>query len=156
MHPQDALPCGTAQSALLKVEEMQPQSQGASLSGPGREARDSSQGLPRVLRQPPCWATEPLCLSPEGQMSQQRQEELEAMCTQLQRQVGEMEVRGGRPGAGSEAASLGPLPPTPHRALLRFPYQDPPATERARKVSRVGHAFQPGLPLRFTLNNSPL
>lgn len=46
-------------------------------------------------------------LPTKGEASQQRQEELETMCEQLQRQVGEMEVSGGPGDAAAHSPSSG-------------------------------------------------
>lgn len=71
-------------------------------------------------------AAEPLPISPEGKMSLQRQEELETLCEQLRRQVGEMEVREAVaravcPQEWGQSPPLWPPRHTPHGALLWFP-----------------------------------
>lgn len=78
--------------------------------------------------QPPCRGSGTLPISPEGKMSLERQEELEALCEQLRQQVKEMEVRGVAravcpAGTGSEPPPPAPWP-HPAPAGSGFPPQD--------------------------------
>lgn len=77
------------------MEEMQPppSQEGIPCQGQGERLETVLRGSLEFSCSLRAGAAEPLSMSPEGQMCQQRQEELEAMCTQLQRQIGEMEVR---------------------------------------------------------------
>lgn len=70
---------------------------------------------PQVLGSLLAGLAEPLPIFPEGEVTQQRQEELETMCTKLWRQVEQMEVRKAAAQAVCSSGTGPPLPHIPHR-----------------------------------------
>lgn len=113
------------------------------LTGLGRGQREGSCGWSAGSLYAGAARPHPL-LPRQGEVSQQRQQELEMMCEQLQRQIGEMEVKAARPAVPAPAVCplepagvfvSGPLPTLPCGFLPRISTEVSRATWVALSMS---------------------